>query len=137
MYPLFHPERQYFVNLAYFYERIYQHVTQKAEKYFGEIRLSFVDYYCTDQYITSIMNLNYIKYEKKFGAEQNLPGFLMTNQQLLQMIRYQSKCKKYQNGYNDIVYSPIKSIFNCLVYVERDNYGMLMKKCMKREEYKV
>lgn len=58
MYPNIHLERPYFVNLASFHERIYNHVKQQAEKYFGELRPCFLSDYFSDKYITTIVNLN-------------------------------------------------------------------------------
>lgn len=88
LYPLFHPERPYFVNLAYITNII------------GGLRIDLQNHYS--------------KYVEQFGVEQNIPGFLMTNQQMLEIIKYQSKCHKYQNGnYGSFISLPSASVFNC------------------------
>ena len=48
-----------------------------------------------------------------FDAEQNLPGFLMTNLHMLKMIHFQSKCEKFSNGWIFSKYYHTDEIFDC------------------------
>lgn len=62
------------------------------------------------------MHKNYEKYLKKFGPEANLPGFRLTNQQMIDLISYQTQCYKWQDsgredGYSDYCFS--RKTFNC------------------------
>ena len=50
-----------------------------------------------------------------FDAEQNLPGFLMTNLHMLKMIHFQSKCEKFSNGWIFSKYYHTDDIFGCLI----------------------
>lgn len=54
---------------------------------------------------------NYLKYVTKFGAEQNLPGFLMTNQQMIEFIQYQKQCSHNDGTISENKF--LKHIFNC------------------------
>lgn len=89
-YPLFHPDRPYFINFA------------------------FLGYYNINY------NINYLRYVEKFGTEQNLPGFLMTNVQMVEVIKCQYHCYKNQNYNSSFGHSPSRSIFNCQEKPEYD-----------------
>ena len=80
MYPLFHPDRPYFVNLAYLYDEIIYLFRIFFDITYGDI------------------NPHYSKYEGMFGPEEKLPGFLMSNQQVIKLIQFQTRCGKYQNN---------------------------------------
>ena len=109
MYPMFNPDRPYFVNLAYLYRIIIQKIFDKTEFHNNLFRFYF-DY-------KKSMNVqrHYLKYLKLFGPEEKLPGFLMTNQQMLTFIQDQTECTKYQDGFKRKYSLGEKSIFNCCV----------------------
>ena len=107
---MFHPDRPYFVNLAYLYEVIFHHLFKHRIEYHNGMHIVFKDDVSSDY-----MLKHYLKYLNKFGPEDKLPGFLMTNQEMLTFIQFQSKCSKYQNG-GISKYSLKKgNIFNCPV----------------------
>ena len=118
MYPLFHPDRPYFVNLAYLYEYIKYHLTfrMKNDLFQNEL-ISLTDNYNH----TMDVQKHYLKYLELFGPEEKLPGFLMTNQQMIEFINYQKGCYKFQNGLISTYYSEPGNIFNCPVKDE-DEY---------------
>lgn len=82
-----------------------------------ELTQKAIDPNSKEQRILIMINkqLNYLKYVEKFGGEPNLPGFLMTNQQMLELIYYQTWCKKFQK--HTINESPSLSsyIFTCSI----------------------
>ena len=42
------------------------------------------------------MNNHYSIYEAMFGSEEKLPGFLMSNHQVMKLIKSQKGCAKFQ-----------------------------------------
>lgn len=84
LYPMFHPDRPYFVNLA------------------------FLNYKATD-YKFDLQN-HYLKYVDKFGRDQNLPAVLMTNLQMVYLISYQTRCYSLDAPYFP---KPKANVFNC------------------------
>ena len=114
MYPIFHPDRPYFVNLAYFYEVIGYHLHSNLVFPNELISLTENDKHSWDK------QKHYLKYLDKFGPEEKLPGFRMTNQQMIEFIRYQKGCRKLQNNESKSYYSFSKTIFNCHVDKDED-----------------
>ena len=115
IYPYFHPDRPYFVNLAYLYENIYPHFYS----YFFLLRNEL--YSLTKNYEHSAnVQRHYLKYLNKFGPEKKLPGFLMTNQQMIEFIRYQKGCLKLQSKELISFYFFSKKIFNCPIDEDED-----------------
>ena len=107
MYPYFHPDRPYFVNLAYNYEYILRNL--KSNLVLPNELISLTENYKHKMDIQK----HYLKYLDKFGPEEKLPGFRMTNQQMIEFIRYQMRCKKYQKNEIKSLGSFSKKIFNC------------------------
>lgn len=118
VYPIFEPKRPYFVNLAYSYKEMLISLRSVAEKYFNETfiknQLLYKMDYSNIMDVTFMQN-NYLKYVEKFGVEKNLPGFLLTNQQMLYLIYYQSKCTKMDGGIISTFTLPTKNVFSCIV----------------------
>ena len=102
LYPLFHPERQYFINLPFLAHRIAGH----------EINLQN----------------HYSKYLELYGPEQNIPGYLLTNQQMIEVIHRQTKCfKTFRKDIRYFLeYSSVRTpdIFNC---TKKELYKVLQK----------
>ena len=95
LYPVFHPDRPYFVNLAY----MFYHIAIYGGYLYNIIYFD--------------LQSHYSKYIELFGKEQNLPGFLLTNLQMLEVIRYQSRCGKGNDGKLYSNTPPPGYIFNC------------------------
>ena len=74
MYPFFHPDRPYFVNLAYLYGDILRQINNE----FFQIKWHYE--------ILDGVQKHYLKYLELYGPEEKLPGFLMTNQQMIEFI---------------------------------------------------
>ena len=83
IYSMYHPERPYYVNLGSLFHQL------KDLSSFN-------------------MQSNYQKYLENFGVEKSLPGFLMSNQQMMELIQYQKHCSR-DRGTSD--YNP--TVFNC------------------------
>ena len=120
MYPIYHPERPYFVNLAYSHYSLKQVVKNYIMKTFGPLNLFDKDYYQKKAIVSYDIEgqSNYLKYLETFGEEQNLPGFLMTNKQMIEFIYYQTRCDKFQKHGITFLTAPSKDIFNCPVEEE-------------------
>lgn len=127
VYPKFHPDRPYFVNLAYMMKKNYHFFLDKRREYLKSIgiELSEKAIKLNDDFMVMNMHLNYLIYLEKFGPEQNLPGFLMTNQQLLEVIHYQTWSRKYQNGNSQGPSSLSNYVFSC-------NLNNTNSKCMNK-----
>ena len=118
MFPLFHPDRPYFVNLAYNYNYIRYLFLSNFDLFHNELNSLNLNY----EYLDDIQR-HYLKYLELFGPEEKLPGFLMTNQQMISFIDYQTVCLKYQNGTVSTYYLKKGNIFNCPVKDEDEEYG--------------
>ena len=107
---MFHPDRPYFVNLAYNYEYIYELLSKNSELFQSELISLNLNYEPSKN-----IQAHYLKYLDKFGPEEKLPGFRMTNQQMIDFINFQKKCLKYQDGkISEYSLNP-GNIFNCPV----------------------
>ena len=117
IYPYFHPDRPYFVNLAHYYHLIENYFS--SESYLFQKKLISL----TKNYEHSAnVQIHYLKYLDKFGPEEKLPGFLMTNQQMIEFIDYQNRCFKYQDGIKRKSFSLKEgNIFNCPVGKDEDD----------------
>ena len=137
VYPIFEPKRPYYVNLAYLYRDILDNLRSIAEKYFVETFLQKMILYKMDYsniMDVTLMQNNYLKYVEKFGVEKNLPGFLLTNHQMLYMIYYQSKCTKMDGGIISTFTLPTNNVFNCLIEETNDKDGEYIE--YKKEDIK-
>ena len=110
IYPYFHPDRPYFVNLAHYYHLIENYFS--SESYLFQKKLISL----TKNYEHSAnVQIHYLKYLNKFGPEDKLPGFLMTNQQMIEFIQFQKGCSKHQgSGISKYSMEP-GNVFNCPV----------------------
>lgn len=84
-YPMFHPDRPYFINMVYTGKKI-------------RVGLNFQSHYT--------------KYLEKFGPEQNIPGFLMKNKQMILMIERQQRCS--EEDPHSFLRGPSFYIFDCV-----------------------
>ena len=112
---MFHPDRPYFVNLAYLHRDILLEILDYYKKFF-----SLNLYYDSDD-----VQIHYLKHQELFGPEEKLPGFLMTNQQMIEFIQVQVNCLNYQNGYKRRYLLGKGNSFNCPV--DEDEYMRLLK----------
>ena len=110
MYPLFHPDRPYFVNLGYLFQFLDLNFSSFSYLFQNEIYL-FKPY---QDHLEDVQR-HYLKYLDKFGPEEKLPGFLMTNQQMIKFIQVQTECFKIQDGQKTEISGKPGDIFNCPV----------------------
>ena len=108
MYPLYHPDRPYFVNLAYLYELIFDEIFSVLIEFSDELFSLNLNYYYSKD-----IQRHYLKYLENYGPEEKLPGFLMTNQQMIQFIQAQTHCNKFQHGGISRYYLEEGGVFNC------------------------
>ena len=115
------------VNLAHLYELIFYNIV------FSKIQFNNQLFSLNNYEHSEDVQRHYLKYLYQFGSEEKLPGFLMTNQEMITFIEFQKGCYKLQNGPR-LTYSLKKgNIFNCPVLDIKMGLKMKMKLSIKTE----